>query len=50
MDPGGGCHGMKANPSGYIGPKYECFLMSGCPDMDLKKTLAKLRYHILKMY
>ena len=27
-------HGMKANPTGYLWSKYECFLMSGCQDMD----------------
>ena len=34
LDPGAGCHGMKANPTGYLWSKYECFLMSGCQDMD----------------
>ena len=37
MDPGVRCHGVKANPSGYLWSKYECFLMSGCSDMDLSK-------------
>ena len=39
MDPWVRCHGMKANPTGYLWSKYECFLMSGCQDMDLSKTL-----------
>ena len=39
MDPRVRCHGMKANPTGYLWSKYECFLMSGCQDMDLSKTL-----------
>ena len=38
MDPWVRCHGMKANPTGYLWSKYECFLMSGCKDMDLSKT------------
>ena len=29
MDPGVRCHGMKANPTGYLWSEYECFLMSG---------------------
>ena len=41
MDPGVRCHGMKANPTGYLWSKYECFLMSGCQDIDFKKTLTK---------
>ena len=28
MDPGVRCHGMKANPTGYLWSKSECFLMS----------------------
>ena len=39
MDPWVRCHGMKANPTGYLWSKYERFLMSGCQDMDLSKTL-----------
>ena len=39
MDPWVRCHGMKANPTRYLWSKYECFLMSGCQDMDLSKTL-----------
>ena len=38
MDPWVRCHGMKANPTRYLWSKYECFLMSGCQDMDLSKT------------
>ena len=34
LDPGARCHGMKANPTGYLWSKYECFLMSGCQEMD----------------
>ena len=34
MDPGIRYHGMKANPTGYLWSKYECFLMSGCQDID----------------
>ena len=41
MDPGVRCHGMKANPTGYLWSKYECFLMSGCQDIDFSKTLTK---------
>ena len=29
MDPGVGCHGFIANPTGNIWSKYECFLISG---------------------
>ena len=41
MDPGVRCHGMRANPTGYLWSKYECFLMSGCQDIDFLKTLTK---------
>ena len=41
MDPGVRCHGMKANPTGYLWSKYECFLMSGCQDIDFLKTLPQ---------
>ena len=41
MDPGVQCHGMKANPTGYLWSKYEYFLMSGCQDIDFLKTLTK---------
>ena len=41
MDPGVRCHGMKANPTGYLCSKYECFLMSGYQDIDSLKTLTK---------
>ena len=41
MDPGVPCHGMKANPIGYLWSKYECFLTTGCQDIDFKKTLTK---------
>ena len=34
MDPWVQCHGMKANPTGYLLSKYECFLISGCQDID----------------
>ena len=34
LDPAARCHGMKANPTGYLWSKYECFLMSGFQDMD----------------
>ena len=34
---------MKANPTGYLWSKYECFLMSGCQDMDFQKTLSVTR-------
>ena len=34
MDPWVRCHGMKANPTGYLWSKYEFFLMSGCKDID----------------
>ena len=41
MDPGVGCHGMKANPIGYLWSKYECFLTTGCQNIDFYKTLTK---------
>ena len=41
MDPGVRCHGMKSNPTGYLWSKYECFLMSGCQDIDFEKTLPQ---------
>ena len=31
---GVGCHGMKANPTRYLWCKYECFLTSGCQNID----------------
>ena len=34
IDPGIRCHGMKANPTGYLWSEYECFLMSGSQDID----------------
>ena len=34
MDPGVRCHEMKANPTEYLWSKYECFLISGCQDMN----------------
>ena len=33
-DPEARCHGMKANPTGFLWSKYECFLISGCQDID----------------
>ena len=30
---------MKAGPPGYLWAKYECFLMSGCRDMNIWKNL-----------
>ena len=33
MDPSVRCHGMKADPTGYLWSEYECFLMSGCQDI-----------------
>ena len=48
MDPGvHHCHGMKVNPTGVLWSKHECFLIRGCQDMDLKKTLTQ-KYQILK--
>ena len=41
MDPGVRCHGIKANPIGYLWSKYECFLTTGCQVMDFEKTLTK---------
>ena len=41
MDPGARYHGMKANPIGYLWSKYECFLTTGCQDIDFLKTLTK---------
>ena len=41
MDPGVQCHGMKANPTGYLWSKYECFLMSGCQDILLENFNMK---------
>ena len=47
MDPWVTCHGMKANPTGYLWSKYECFLVSGSQDIagaqfegDLGEVLA----------
>ena len=40
MDPGVRCHGMKANPTGYLWFKYECFLMSGCKDIRLLENFT----------
>ena len=34
-DPWGVSHGMKANPTGYLWSKYECFVTSNFQDMDL---------------
>ena len=41
MDPRVRCHGMKANSIGYLWSKYECFLTTGCQDIDFSKTLTK---------
>ena len=35
MDPWVRYHGMKANPTGYLWSKSECFLINGYQDMDL---------------
>ena len=32
MDPEVRCHGMKANPTGYLWSKYEDILISGCQE------------------
>ena len=32
---------MKAGPPGYLWSKYECFLMSGCRDMNFWKLEYK---------
>ena len=42
MDPWVRCHGMKANPTGYLWSKYEFFLMSGCKDIDLENFNTKI--------
>ena len=34
---------MKAYPTGYLWSKYECFLMSGCQDMDF--YIGKIAAH-----
>ena len=34
MDPWVRYHGMKANPTGYLWSKFECFLLNGYQDMD----------------
>ena len=34
-------HGMKAGPPGYLWSKYECFLMSGCRDINLEIKLCR---------
>ena len=49
MDPGIECHGFIANLAGNILSKYECFLISGCQDMDFRETLTQ-KNHILNMY
>ena len=38
MDSGVQCQGMKANPTGYLWSKYECFLIRGCQDIDFLKN------------
>ena len=35
------CHGMKDYPIGYPWSKYDCFLATGCQDIDSYKTLTK---------
>ena len=30
---------MKTNLTGYLWSKYECFLISGCQDIDLKTIM-----------
>ena len=35
MNPGIVCHEIKANLAMYLKSKYECFLTSGCQEMDL---------------
>ena len=45
MDPWVRCHGMKANPTGYLWSEYECFLVSGSQDLDLE--LEKFNTKIL---
>ena len=40
MDPGVRCRGMKAYPTRYLWCKYECFLKSGCQNMDFAKILS----------
>ena len=37
MDPGL-CHGIKANTTGYLCFKYECFLIGGCQDVDFNSV------------
>ena len=32
---------MEAGPLGYLWSKYECFLMSGCQDMNFEKLAYK---------
>ena len=41
MDPGVRSHGMKANRTGYLWSKYECFLISGCQDMYTASVTRK---------
>ena len=42
MDPGVQCHGMKANPLGYLWSKYECFLTTCCQDIRLLENFIKV--------
>ena len=40
MHIGAQCHGMKANPTGYLLSKYEYILISSFQDLDLRKTIT----------
>ena len=40
MDPGDRILEMKSNHKGHVWSKYECFLISGCQEMDFWKTLT----------
>ena len=42
MDPWVGYHGMKAYTTKNLWSKYECFLKSGCQDMDLENSTTEV--------
>ena len=43
MDPGVPCHGMKANPTGYLWSNYDCFLKSECLDANSSFALGAVK-------
>ena len=39
MNPGARTYGMKADPSRYLWPKYECFLIWDCQDISILRNI-----------